>query len=213
MVKGCNAGRVHWLYQQFLKINAIIDSDLDDDSIVVIWDADTVPLRKISFTEDHGGRLLVYPGSERHTPYFKTIEALLGGGVFADFSFIAQCLPVRAGWVRGLVKEIERRSGAPYVDAVLRILPGGSGSEFSEYETIGTWIWRHHRDGIMVRERNRWLRNGAALFRGRLGAWPADALFRLLSCRYDYVAIEKWRRPVTLARILSYLSRKLKSRN
>jgi hypothetical protein len=208
-VKGRNIDRVHWLYQQFLKINAIVDSNLDDDAIVVIWDADTVPLRKIRFAENDGGRLLVYPGAERHTPYFETIESLLGRGSIADFSFISQCLPVRAGWVRGLVREIESRAGVPYVEAVLRILPGVSGSEFSEYETIGTWIWRHHRKGIVVRNDKRWLRNGAALFGGHTKGWRAETLFLLLSYRYDFVAIEKWSRPLNLGRVFSFLSRKL----
>jgi hypothetical protein len=121
-------------------------------------------------------------------------------------------LPVRAGWVRELIREIESRSGLPYVEAVLRILPGVSGSEFSEYETIGTWIWRHHRDGIVIRDGNRWLRNGAGLFGGRTQGWRAEALFRLLPYRYDFVAIEKWSRPVNFGRIFSYLSKKLGTR-
>jgi hypothetical protein len=208
-VKGQNVARVHWLYQQFLKINAIVDSDLDDDAIVVIWDADTVPLRKIRFAESDSGRLLVYPGAERHSPYFETIGSLLGNGSIADFSFISQCLPVRAGWVRGLVREIESRSGVSYVEEVLRIIPGVSGSEFSEYETIGTWIWRHHREGIVIREDKLWLRNGATLFGGHTKGWRAEALLFLLSYRYDFVAIEKWSRPLSLGRIFSFLSRKL----
>ncbi len=210
MAKGRNSERIHWLYQQFLKINAVRNSDLDDDSVVVIWDADTVPLREIRFIEEHGGRLLFYHGSERHRPYFDTIESLLGGGELADFSFIAQCLPVRVGWVRALLKEIESRTGVSYVEAVLRILPGESGSEFSEYETIGTWIWRSHPDRIVIRKKNRWLRNGAPLFGKRLDGGSASLLFRFLSFRYDYVAIERWRRPVTIRRIVSALSRQLR---
>ncbi len=208
MVKGLNSERVHWLYQQFLKINAVRNSDLDDDSVVVIWDADTVPLREISFIEEQGGRLFYYHGSERHSPYFDTIRSLLGSGELADFSFIAQCLPVRVGWVRALLKEIESRSGVSYVEAVLRVLPGNSGSEFSEYETIGNWILRSYPSRIVIRIRNRWLRNGAGLFGARLDGWRAAVLFRLLSCRYDYVAIERWRRPVTLGRIISLLCRR-----
>lgn len=210
MVKGQNSARIHWLYQQFLKINAVRDSDLDDDCVVVIWDADTVPLRDINFVEEQSGRLLFYHGSERHKPYFETINLLLGNGEFADFSFISQCLPVRVGWVRSMLNEMESQFGVSYVEAVLRILPGDSGSEFSEYETIGTWIWRRYLDRIIVRKRNCWLRSGSTLFRTRHEGWLARALFWLLSFRYDYVAIERWKRPVTTRRIVSVLFRQLR---
>lgn len=208
-VVGENLNRRHWLFQQFLKINAIAGSSLDDRDLVVIWDADTVPLRDIGFVDPVAGRVLYYHGKEFHRPYFETIRSLFGLERLADVSFIAQCLPVRAGCVREMLREIEDGFSMSYVEAVLRLLPGKSGSEFSEYETIGTWLLKHHPEEIVFRERNRWLRSGSSIFGSRLSSPMARWLFRLLALRYDFVAIEKWRRPLSFKRIFNALSRRL----
>jgi len=200
-VSGENVGRVHWLFQQFIKINAIAGSELGDREVVVIWDADTVPLRRIEFVDRSNGRICFYHGKEHHRPYFETIGSLLGFGRLADVSFIAQCLPVRVGWVRELLCDVEDRFAVPYVEAVLSRLPGNSGSEFSEYETIGTWVLRHHRDEVEFRKKNRWLRSGSSLFGSQLSGPRVTGLLRLLAMRYDFVAIENWRRPMDLKRI------------
>lgn len=205
-VLGENISREHWLFQQFIKINAIAGSELGDRDIVVIWDADTVPLRRIEFVDSSTGRLRFYHGRERHCPYFETIEALFGFGRQTDVSFIAQCMPVRVGRVREMLRRIEDRFPMPYAEAVLSCLPGKSGSEFSEYETIGSWLHKHHRDEMEFRQKNRWLRSGSSIFGTRLSGWMAKGLFCLLAARYDFVAIEKWRRPMSFKRILNRLA-------
>jgi hypothetical protein len=206
-VCGENVNRVHWLFQQFIKLNAIAGSELGDRDVVVIWDADTVPLRRLDFVDPASGRIRYYHGKEHHRPYFETIEALCGFGRMIDVSFIAQCLPVRAGWVRDMLREIEDRFAGSYVEAILRHLPGKSGSEFSEYETIGSWVMMHHRDEVVFQEKKRWLRSGSWFFGSRLSGPVAKGLFCLLANRYDYVAIEKWRRPLDLKRISNAVSR------
>lgn len=203
---GENISREHWLFQQFIKINAIAGSELGDRDIVVIWDADTVPLRRIEFVDSSTGRLRFYHGRERHCPYFETIESLFGFGRQTDVSFIAQCMPVRVGWVREILGQIEDRFKVPYAEAVLSCLPGKSGSEFSEYETIGSWMHKHHRHELELREKNRWLRSGSSIFGTRLSGCMAKGLFCLLAARYDFVAIEKWRRPMSFKRILNFLA-------
>ncbi len=206
-VSGHNTSRVNWLFQQFIKINAIVGSELADDDAVLIWDADTIPLREIDFFDS--GRLSCFHGPEHHRPYFETIEKLFGFGRMADQSFIAQCLPVRVGWVREMVGEIETRFAKPYVDAVLNLLPGNSGSEFSEYETIGSWVLVHYPDGMTFKKKKRWLRSGARIFgpapselRIGLGSW-------ILSICYDFVALENWSRPLNWARLRGFFARRV----
>jgi len=210
MVSGENHGRVNWLFQQFVKINAISSSGLADSDAVLIWDADTVPLRNIGFVEGGNGRLLCYHGTEHHEPYFETIGKLLGPGKTAGVSFIAQCLPLRAGWLREMVREIEGLAGLPYAEAVLACLPGLSGAEFSEYETAGTWIIRNHPDGIFFRERNVWLRGGSSVFPSDLSSVFSAALFSILSLRYDFVAIETWKTEVSFGRVIRAAARRLR---
>jgi hypothetical protein len=210
-VSGANLQRVNWLFQQFLKINAVIHSGLDDADVVVIWDADTVPLRPLQFVDPDSGRVCYYHGREHHTPYFITIEHLFGPGYIHDRSFIAQCFPVRVGWVRAMVCEIEKRNpGASYVDAVLRVLPGLSGSEFSEYETMGTWVMRNHRDAFMFQPKNRWLRDGSRIIGVNTGERARSTLLWLLSFFYDYVAIENWRRPLDAGTLWRAMRRRMK---
>lgn len=193
-VRGENVFRVGWLLQQFIKINAIIHSDLDDGDPVLIWDADTVPLAEIRFVDPASGIIRFYHSRERHEPYFKTINCLLGSGALADKSFIAQCLPVRVGWVRGLVREIERGDEGSCIGKVLESLPGESGSEFSEYETIGTWAFRHHRGEMEFDRRNRWLRSGSSIISGDLLNVRSRLVLDVLSVVYDFVAFERWKR-------------------
>lgn len=201
-VIGANVKRVHWLFQQFVKINTIARSSLKNDDVVVIWDADTIPLRDIKFMEAETGRLLCYHGTERHRPYFQTMESLLGFGRVTEVSFIAQCLPLKVGWLRDMLAEIEHRAGQPYAEAVLSCLPGLSGAEFSEYETIGTWMFRHHPDSVIFKDRNRWIREGSSYFPEDLSGLVARSLFLIFAARYDFVAIESWKMESGIKRIL-----------
>ncbi len=205
-VTGCNEGRVNWLFQQFLKIQAIVDPEMAADDVVLIWDADTLPLRKLDFGEQ-GSALSYYHGREHHAPYFDTFRKLFGCGRQADVSFIAQCMPVRAGRVREMVAEVEA-AGTPFAEAVMEALPGKSGSEFSEYETIGNWLLLRHPEEVELRRANRWLRSGALLFGGHMMGWRARLLPGLLAWRYDFVAIEKWRRPLDWPRFTHFLRRR-----
>lgn len=209
-VTGANVQRVNWLFQQFVKINAIARSGLDNHDVVVIWDADTIPLRDIQFVQASTGRLLCYHGTERHLPYFQTMESLLGFGRATEVSFIAQCLPLKVEWLRDLLAEIELRSGLPYAEAVLSCLPGLSGAEFSEYETIGSWMLRHHPESVIFKKNNRWIRDGSSFFPNDLSGLVARGLFSILAARYDFVAIESWKRQSSVRRLLSAVTRRLR---
>ncbi|MES2659830.1 MAG: hypothetical protein V4689_14520 [Verrucomicrobiota bacterium] len=206
-VKGENQTRGHWLFQQFVKINAINQSGLEDSDLVLIWDADTVPLRRIDFIDAVSGRVAFYHGAENHPPYFDTMTRLLGYGKLTDKSFIAQCLPVRVGWVRQFVGGIESEFNAPFAAVVLDLLPGQSGSEFSEYETLGTWILKNHPDEVVFKARNRWLRSGANLLKADREGYRSRMILRGLSLYYDFVAIERWSRPVTWKRVIGKIAR------
>ena len=80
-----------WFIQQFLKIIALTDGNVED--IALIWDSDTIPLRKLKFT-DESGVLYYYYSDEYHAPYFDTLKRLLGIDRLAPYSFIAQCMPL-----------------------------------------------------------------------------------------------------------------------
>lgn len=198
---GANRNRVNWIFQQFLKINAA--KARDEDDIVLIWDADTIPLRELEFIDPSDGKLLCYHSREVHQPYFDSMQKLLGFGKACEPSFIAQCLPVRAGWVTEMVCEIEDRFSVPYPEAVMSVLPGISGSEFSEYETIGTWAWVKRPGEIALRDRNRWMRRGSSFFGTSPGALRAKLLLAVMSWHFDFVAIENWKTPGLSSKLLT----------
>jgi hypothetical protein len=168
---GENVGRAGWYLQQFLKINAILDPILKDDDYVLIWDADTVPLKKLTFVEKaNPTKLMFYSGTKR-------------GG---NFSFIAQCLPTKVAWVREMLGSLP-----DYVDCVLEALPGESSSEFSEYEMIGSFVFLHYKNDVALNNR-RWSRS----LGGLIGISKCHVLNKTLlfvySIFFDYVAFEKW---------------------
>jgi FkbM family methyltransferase len=185
--------RAGWIYQQFLKIQAVLDSHKDR---IVLWDSDTVPLKKIYFFDD-SSRAYFFTGSELHEPYFKMINSILGLSKSYEDSFIAQSLPLRRQWIIDLCKDIKGRTGAAdWKQGILsHMTPSLGESPFSEYETIGTYAMRRLKraDGLIPQANPRsWLRNGYELI------GPASNLsFFHHSALSDaaFVSFERWSRP------------------
>jgi hypothetical protein len=128
--------RMGWYLQQYLKLAAA--SEGQDSETILIWDADTVPLRSLSFV-DPQGRLVYYTGREYHLPYFKLIERLIGLTKQINRSFIAQCLIAKSGWVRDFFRELEEIHKVPWYEALSSLIDFNELSGFSEYETLGTY--------------------------------------------------------------------------
>jgi hypothetical protein len=66
--------RLSWYYQQILKINFLL-TNVKKNTLMVMWDADTVPLVRIKFFNKDKAQLY---GSkvEFHQPYFETLSLL-----------------------------------------------------------------------------------------------------------------------------------------
>jgi hypothetical protein len=196
-MEAANIGRAGWYLQQFLKINAIVDPVLNDDDYVLIWDADTVPLKKLKFIDDANSngnqpslKLMFYSGIEFHRPYFVTSKIVFGIERVGDFSFIAQCLPTKVAWVREMLSPL-----SDYVNSVLSVLPGESFSEFSEYETIGSFCFSRHKSNVALNHR-RWCRLCGGLFGISKFKFANKLMLFIYSLFYDYVAFEKWQKPI-----------------
>ncbi len=178
--------RAGWYLQQILKIQAL--AALPTRSRAIIWDGDTIPLRPPVFT-DSEDRIGFYAGTERHAPYFATIERLLGIERVIAGSFVAQCMSVRIQWIHELIASIEDRAGRPWVEALLAAIAGQSPSEFSEYETIGTFAFRRHPDQCFLNHRP-WFRFGTAYCGGLDRITPVH--LRRLARLFDFAAFERW---------------------
>lgn len=153
-----------WIYQQFLKIQGAINSPKDR---IALWDADTVPLKKISFFDDKL-RARFYTSSEHHSPYFHMINSILGNTNIYKDSFIAQSIPFRRQWIIDLCREIEANTRtSDWKLGILNCITSELGpSPFSEYETIGNYaisrLNEADRPIPQVRPQS-WARNGYEL--------------------------------------------------
>ena len=83
--------RKSWYYQQFLKLTYIVNHDNFSDHNLVVWDADTIPIKKIKFFKKNNEPFLYGSSYEYHLPYFQINKILLGNNFKnLDYSCITQ---------------------------------------------------------------------------------------------------------------------------
>jgi hypothetical protein len=197
-----NQDRVGWYLQQFVKISAVLTHD--DRDVVLIWDADTVPLKMLEFINSNG-QFIYYKGDENRKSYFDFIERALGLKRTQNFSFIAQSLILKVSWARELTNTLAENAKLPWVDSVLSFLDKTEPAGFAEFETLGSWIWNHHRDEILISERP-WYRNGLSLVGNPLKL--SQSVWNGLAKSYDFVSFEGWDELVGLRKRLKRIVRR-----
>jgi hypothetical protein len=175
-----------WYLQQFIKLAAV--AGCKSDEVVLIWDADTVPLKKLVFINEQG-RLNYYQGTEHHQPYFETIERLLRLSKKVNFSFIAQCFAIKAEWIQELFDDIEKKHGQSWELALLDAINFEEGNSFSEYEILGTFVSEYHASEINYIQ-SEWLRLGNSTI-GHPAFLSSQIIAQKLN-QYDFVSFEKW---------------------
>lgn len=188
-IAGKAEDRFGWYLQQLIKLMALYVHQADD--LIIIWDADTVPLKRLSFATE-SNQIIHYAGSERNKPYFDAIERLLGMEPAVNYSFIAQSLAMKGAWLKIFFDEIEQRHGKPWPTAVLDSIDFHQDAGFSEYETLGTFAAR--RFGTeMIRSGSEW---------NRFGNRDIGSVFELANptarkklAKYDFVSFEAWDTP------------------
>lgn len=175
-----------WYLQQFIKLSAAKDSE--EGETVLIWDADTVPIQRLNFIAEDG-KLVYYKSEEYHKPYFIFIQKLLGLNKLVDFSFIAQCLVMKALWLQELCAELEAKSGCDWVRTLLDVIDFSEGNGFSEYELLGTYFSYRHQNSICFTDR-KWLRLGNSTV-GHVNFLNQEWIDGPLR-DYDFLSFEAW---------------------
>jgi len=181
-----NQDRVGWYLQQFVKISAVLARD--DKNVVLIWDADTVPLKKLEFINSRG-QFIYYKSDEYRKSYFDFIERALGLQRTQTFSFIAQSLILKVRWAHEVTNALAESAKLPWIDAVLSLLDRAEPAGFAEFETLGSWIWHHHRDEVVISDRV-WYRNGLSLVGNPLKF--SQFVWNGLAKSYDFISFEAW---------------------
>ena len=197
-----NQDRIGWYLQQFVKISAVLAHE--DQDVVLIWDADTVPLKKLEFI-NLNGQFIYYKGDEYRKSYFDFIERALGLKRTQNFSFIAQSLILKVSWARELTNALAQSAQLPWIDAVLSFLDKAEPAGFAEFETLGSWIWNHHHNEIMISGRP-WYRNGLSLVGNPLKL--SQSVWNGLAKSYDFISFEGWDELVGLRKRLKRISRR-----
>ncbi len=143
--------KIGWYFQQFLKIGFSRSKYCCRNYL--IWDADTIPVRKIRFFE--GGKVQFCPKTEYHRPYFVTISELLSLSKIADFSFIAEHIMVIPHIMCEMLDAIEKNKeieGNSYWEKIISSIKSGTLLGFSEFETYGTYFIKNYPDLYAIRE-------------------------------------------------------------
>ena len=189
--------RRFWYYQQFLKI-AFCASKLPSNTHVLIWDADTIPLRNIIFFKDDKIQLTT-SNDEFHQPYFDTIKKLFGRNFKTqNESFISQHLMVNCEHMGHMLKELEERFNSSWPEAIMSNLCGTSYALFSEYETYANYVLQTYPNKYDVRQLP-WYRKGGYLI---------DYVSQeQLAKEFAFIAVEKFNRNKIKASIRSLLFR------
>lgn len=184
--------RYGWYLQQFLKLSAV---DEFNEKNVLIWDADTIPLKPLTFFTPEGTPTF-YIATEYHLPYFQAIDKLLALDKAVAHLFISQNMPIPAGWGQSCLREIEKRHACAWHEAILKEVDFKQQSGFSEYETLGTYFIHRWPSQVKFRH-DRWIRNGSEQMGRRPG--NADQLRSEDFEGADFVAFEWWDKRPSLA--------------
>ena len=147
---GGNAERAGWYYQQFLKMN--ISRHPLISKYYLIWDSDTVMLKKINFF-NKSNKIILNTSKEFHKPYFQTIRnfGLLKKN---NFSFISEHMLIDSKIMNNLISLIEKTNSKnhSWIKTLISQIDKDSlnGSGFSEFETYGTYLSKFHIDSFVT---------------------------------------------------------------
>lgn len=199
--RGGNYKRAGWYFQQFLKMAYAYCCE---ESCFLLWDADTVPLKKIRFL--YKNKYILDLKSEYHKPYFLTIKTLFGINKINRKSFIAEHMIIDRKIMLELIKAIEENKsleGISFYEKIINAVPRKAlnGSGFSEFETYGTYAVNFYRERFFLRSLNS-LRAGKLLF----GDSPSKKTMSWISESFDIVSFEKSQEQDKIASRICYIA-------
>lgn len=182
--------RQGWYFQQLLKMG-FSQTDMAGE-YYLSWDADTLPLSKLSFMDN--GHPLFTVKKEYHPAYFETMEKLFVGGCKKfSYSFICEHMLFKSSVMRELISEIAQNDRIEGSDWMEKIINACEFSQtdiykepyFSEFETYGTYAMLRYPELYHTRQLNTF--RGAGYIRGRS---ISDKMLEELSLDLDIASFE-----------------------
>ena len=168
------AFRKSWYYQQTLKLSYVANRKFFSNNNLVIWDADTIPIKKIKLFNNYNQPCLYGSSYEYHAPYFMINKILLGSksstlNLSCINQFVALNLQIRKDLRRFLLKfntlNKIKNNDLFVANAILKALVLGKNinlkneSKFSEYEFIGNFILNKYNKRKKEQKRIKFFRN------------------------------------------------------
>lgn len=186
-IKGLFQGRSGWYIQQFVKISAM-NLLLKFGEIGLIWDGDT-DFNNIPDFFSKDNKVLLGCTQEYHLPYFINLEQLLFLDKEIRESFICQYIVVKKEWIVSLLNDLQT-SELTWQQNIIQSINFHENSGFSEYELIGTYVFKHFPEQVRLNKKLRVNRFGYSWFGTERNS--LISFRRLLSLNYDLVAFEDW---------------------
>tara|TARA_B100001093_G_scaffold500350_1_gene550708 strand:- start:1055 stop:2032 length:978 start_codon:yes stop_codon:yes gene_type:complete len=140
------SARLNWYYQQILKISFIINFIEEKNESMIIWDADTIILKKINFfSNNYSNKYATL--MEFHKPYFLTNKEIIGklpNYFISSLVQFASLTVIECKFLIKLLKKKNRKSSklsywitSIVFKSIFKQHKIYNGSLFSEYELIG----------------------------------------------------------------------------
>lgn len=148
-------GITGWYYQQFLKMQYARGCA---DDYYLVWDGDTIPCRRIEMFQERSGKPYFDLKAELHEGYFETLSRLFPGmrKVIAK-SFISEHMLFKTDIMNEMLDEMEKNKelqGDVFWKKIINAIPIEriQESDFSEFETYGTYTAIRHMESYALRE-------------------------------------------------------------
>ncbi len=180
-----------WYFQQFLKLG--FSRSKYAKAQYLIWDADTIPVRPITFCKD--GKYFFNIKNEYHLPYFTCMERILNLKKKIDGSFISEHIVVDTVIMKEMLSKIESNNLVPgnyWFEKIINSLDTDVFCGFSEFETYGTYIHTYYPTLCKRRSLNTF-REGGLLF----GKGVTERELKYMAKKFDTISFEGGDKPIT----------------
>lgn len=194
---GALTNNTGWYLQQFIKFAIAY---ICKDDYYLVWDADTVPLNKLSFF-DENGKPYFNLKREYFFSYFKTIKNLFNCDKLTKESFISEHMLFNKAFLIEMLDSIDNNQNLKGDNFWQKILHASDllGFDyikkdqrfFSEFETYGTYMDNFHPE-VYSKRKLRTLRFGADF----LGIDPDEQILEWASKDFDTISFEAWCKPI-----------------
>ncbi len=187
-----------WYFQQFLKLAYAY---ICKNEYYLVWDADTIPLKKLSMTEPKTGKPYFDMKPEYVSAYFTSIHQLTGMEKAEPESFISEHMLFCTQIVKEMLAYIENNvslGGIHFFEKIVNALPNVQERAFSEFELYGTYCQYVYPDRYLKRHLHT-MRCGQMF----LGPQPEPEVLEWVAKIMDTISFEHTQKVIPESRRLS----------